>query len=324
MKTINIMLTLLLCLFTVSFVSAQTETVEPVMTLDNDTSVSRIVWNETSDVLTLVSRDKVVHAALSEAADTESYTLGEKAYSFTTVAETGLVAALSKDRTEIYLYEPGKGEKALLTIDPGFPMLSVFLSKDGSQVLADSGDQIRSVVYSTADGTVVHDLSGFQTAAPVYDSMLSPDGTLLVWHSRGTFAVQNIETAAFGKTISLWDFASAYEISPDNKVLAVGMVNNDYESGAVLFFDPESGEESGRAILGKTPPFDLSYSDDGSGLWAADAKTVYKLDPETFELLSQTTICDKEDDRIIRISSSPDGSSAAVLTNSGELYVVKM
>ena len=323
MKSLLLVLTTLLCLLTAFGVSAQTETIELAGTIDIDSLVSRMVWNETGDVLTLVSRDSVYRFAVAPDPEAETYTFDGKTFAFSTVSEAGKAAMLSDDRNTIYIYDLDSPEKDVRTLVPGFQVLSVCVSKDGSQVLADSADKIRTVVYDAADGSLIHDLSGFQTAAPVYDSILSDDSTRVVWHSRGTFAVQNIADGSFGKTVSLWDFAAGYALSPDNSLLAVAMINDDYENGAVLFFDPVSGAEKGRAILGKTSPNELSFSDDGSVLWASDEENVYKIDPKTFETLFQAKVGEREGEkRVIRIASSHDGSFAAVLNNGGEIYLV--
>lgn len=323
MKHLQIIPILMICLLVVTGVFAQTQETELLTTLELTQSVSRMVWNESGDVLMLASKDAVEYIAVSSPESPETFELEGKNYSFTSLSETGVIAALSPDWQTIYIYEPGNGKKAAQTIEPGFQMLSVAVSKDGSQVLADSAEQIRTVVYDAKDGTSVHDLSGFETAAPVYDSTLSADGNYLVWHSRGTFAVQDTVDGSFGKTISLWDFASAYELAPDKKTLAVSIINDDYENGCVIFFDPKSGEELGRTILGKTGPYELSYSQDGTVIWAADANSVYRIDPQTYELLGEMKTVENEEERISLLSSAPDGTSAAVLTNNGKLLIVR-
>ena len=321
MKALNIFFAVLSCMLVFSGVYAQTEEAVMLTSVKIETPVSRMVWNETGTVLTLVSKDSVQNIAVSSPSESESYNLGEKSYMFITVSEAGVVAALSDDWKTIYIYDPESPEKDVKTITPGFNLLSVSVSKDGSRILADSAEKIRTLVYDAADGSLVYDLDGFETAAPVYDSSLSADGKACLWHSRGTFALQNTADSSFGKTISLWDFASSYELSPDNSTLAVGIINNDYENGTVIFFDPLTGEEKGRTILGKTSPYEVSYSDDGSVLWAADAETVYCIDPKTFELEAQVTLAGGEN-RTSRIAASPDGKSAAVLLNNGDLLLV--
>lgn len=325
MKKLIYLSIFVLLLLNAAVVFAQTLEAEQLLTLDFEDPVQRMVWNETGDVLTLVSKSAVKRVSVTDTQEPQTYDIGGKSWNFSTVSEAGVVAVLSEDWDAIYLYDPEAPEKAMQVIEPGFRILSVCVSKDGSQVLADSADQIRTVVYSTEDGSETYDLTGFSTAAPVYDSTLSADGNYVTWHSRGTFAVQKVADQSFGSTISLWDFASGYELSPDSSALAVGMINDDYENGAVLFFEPETGRELGRTILGETAPSFLSYSDDGSVLWAADAKTVYSIDPVSFEVTSETAAADENDDesRIWRIASAPDGQSAAVLLKGGELSLIR-
>ena len=324
MKHLRMIPVLMIFLLAVTGAFAQTQEAELLTAIELTQPVSRMVWNENGDVLMLASKNAVEYIAVASPESPDTFEPEGKNYSFTALSETGVIAALSPDWRTIYIYEPGSGEKAAQTIEPGFQMLSVSVSKDGSQVLADSAEQIRTIIYDAKDGTAIHDLTGFETAAPVYDSTLSADGSTLVWHSRGTFAVQNTVDGSFGKTISLWDFASAYELSPDNKTLAVSIINDDYESGCVIFFDPASGQELGRTFLGKTGPYELSYSQDGSVLWAADANTVYRIDSQSFEAQEEIKTGDNiEEDRISLLSSAPDGESAAVLTSSGKLLIIR-
>ena len=325
MKLTHIFFTVVLIVFAaVSAAFAQVDEAQMLFTLNTTEPVSQIIWNDTGDVVTLVSKDRIDHVYVDDPARTDTDNLASKTWNVTTVSVTGLVAALSPDWNTIYLYDP-TGSKELKSIDPGFPMLSVSVSKDGSKVLADSADQIRTVIFDVEDGSIIHDLRGFETAAPVYDSRLSPDGKNVLWHSRGTFALQRIEDGSFGKTISLWDFAASSALSPDSRVLAVGIINNDYENGAVIFFDAWNGNELGRTILGKTAPHDLSFNGDGTVLWAADYNTAYRIDAAAYEVKAEIAAADPENDtdRISRISSSPDVASAAVLKNNGELLIVK-
>ena len=323
MKTVNVFVLLLSFLFVFSCVCGQSEETVMLTSIRTDDPVTRMVWNESGNVITLVTKNSVQRIAVSDPADLESFELGEKSYFLTTVSEAGVVAAISEDMNTIYLYDPESSGKELRTIQPGFGMLSVSVSKDGSQVVADSAEQIRTVVFDAADGSVVHDLSGFGTAAPVYDSSLSDKKDALLWHARGTFALQDVADGSFGNTISLWDFASGFALSPDNKTLAVGIINDDYENGAVIFFDPVSGQEKGRTILGSVSPYEVSFSNDGTVLWAADAETVYRIDPKSFELDGEVNLVDiAGNDRISYLAASPNGQTVAVLMRSGELLLV--
>ncbi len=338
MRKISLFLiVIMLCLLTTAGVFAQAGNMTLIGSVGSETPVSRMVWDEAGEWVTLVSADQYLqfHAgpempaqADSSAEDRSgrSYDFGAKAFTQTTVGSSGVMAALSDDRQTIFVYEdPVNPEKAIRTIEPGFPMLSVSVSDDGSKVLADSAEEIRTVVYAAKDGEELYDLEGFSTAAPVYDSVLSPDGSHIIWHARGTFAVQDAETGSFGKTVSLWDFASSYALAPDNGALAVGIINDDYESGAVIFFDPQTGNETGRTLFGKTAPQELAYSADGSVLMAANGASLYQIDPKSFEIQDQVTFISGGEGelRISRIAPSADGTRCAVVLSSGKVYIVR-
>ena len=338
MKKIFLLTLFIVFLITAPAVFSQTEEMTLIMGINDETPAGRLVWDESGNWVTGVSRSMYQQTRIEPepmaqadgssfgAYSGQSFSFGDRAYSLTTVSPSGSMAALSSDYLSLdVLTQPMDPDKAPLSIQPGFMILSAALSDDGRFVLANSAEEIRTVVYSTADGGQVYDLNGFETAAPVYDSILSADGTRVIWHSRGTFAVQDVETGKFGETISLWDFASAYAFAPDDQTLAVSIINDDYENGAVIFFDPQSGAEKGRVITGKTAPYELSYSADGSVLLAADRDTLYWIDGKSFELLSWQTVVtgDSDELRVSRIAASPDGSQAAVLLSSNDLYLVR-
>ena len=329
------LLIILACLLLTAGIFAQTEEMTLIGGIDLDSPVSRMVWDASGDRITIVTGsmyyqcfvqpDMLVQPDGSSVAAQggQSWNFGAKSYIMSTVSESGVMAALSDDWRKIIIYEePMNESKAARIVEPGFMMLSVSVSDDGSMVLADSADEIRTVVYNTADGEQIFDLGGFSTAAPVYDSVFSPDGSRIIWHSRGTLAVQDAESGAIGETVSLWDFVSSYALAPDNSVLAAGIINDDYENGAVLFFDPQTAEETGRTILGERSPHELSFSADGSWLFAADDHTLYGIDPDSFEVSAQLTVSDSEELRISRIAAAPDGASCAVLFSDGNIYIV--
>jgi WD40 repeat protein len=312
------LLTILFCLASAVTVFAQEESLDITADSVSQTPANDMVWDEDCSNLFYLASGGIVRFSL----DDENYTGTVYTEKISVIGKTGSAAAISEDMKTVYIYAPGT-DKVSLMVKPGFTILGMSVSDDGSMLCVYSADKIRTVIYNTETGRKLYDLKGFETAAPVYDSFLSPDNTLLIWHSRGTFAIQNIEDGTFGEYIRLWDFASSYEMSPDNIMLAVGIVAKDYENGAVIFFDPESGKELGQAKLDrKNVPNSLSWNADGTVLYASDADTVYKINSLTFES-DEVYKVSESGKRISDIASTPDGSSAAILFADGTIFIAR-
>lgn len=217
MKNTKIFAFIISLLMLYSGAYAQRGQVEFLGNYDLEAPVSEMVWDEGGDWITLVSRNfyqqdhveldlLVQHDGSSiPARSGQGFNFSDKKYSSAVVSKSGAMAALSDDWKTIFVYhEPTDPNGTIQVIEPDFQILSYSISQNGEYVLVDSADRIRTVVYDSADGSVKYDLTGFETAAPVYDSTLSADGNYVVWHSRGTFAVQNATDGTFGKYISLW------------------------------------------------------------------------------------------------------------------------
>ncbi len=318
MKIVKVLLTLLFCLGAAVHAFAQEESLDIEADPVSQTPASDLVWDEDCSSLYYLSSGGLMRFSL----DDESYTGTAYTEKISVVGKNGIIAAVSDDLKTIYIYAAGS-DKVSIVIKPGFKVLGMSVSEDGSLLCVYSADKIRTVIYNLETGRRLYDLQGFSTAAPVYDSCLSPDNTLLIWHSRGTFATQKVEDGTMGEYIRLWDFASSYEMAPDNIMLAVGIVAQDYENAAVIFFDPESGKELGQAKLDrKNVPSSLSWNADGTVLFAADTDTVYKINSLTFAADEVYETPDTEK-RISDVASTPDGMSAAVLFADGTVFVAR-
>ena len=98
MKLTHIFFTVVLIVFAaVSAAFAQVDEAQMLFTLNTTEPVSQIIWNDTGDVVTLVSKDRIDHVYVDDPARTDTDNLASKTWNVTTVSETGLVAALSPD-----------------------------------------------------------------------------------------------------------------------------------------------------------------------------------------------------------------------------------
>ena len=159
------------------------------------------------------------------------------------VSPDGKTAVYSQDGLEIRLYDV-LAQVDTLTITPDFPYSSVFFNTDGSLLGVASLMDIKIVTWDTASGAETGSLSGFGTAAPVYDARFGSDGKTLLWFSRGTVQPMDIDTQEMGVTLSHEDFVTTRQISPDGKVIgttATAMIGDDIQPVLTLW-DASSGE----------------------------------------------------------------------------------
>jgi len=159
------------------------------------------------------------------------------------VSSDGKTVAYSPDGTEIHLFDIST-QADILSIVPDFPFSDAFFNTDGTQLGTPSLYDLKIVLWDTASGAEVGDLSGFETAAPVYSAKFGTDGKTLLWFSRGIVQPMNIATQEMGPTLSHEDFVTSRQISPDGKIVATtaaGMVGDDFLPVLTLW-DANSGE----------------------------------------------------------------------------------
>lgn len=190
------------------------------------------------------------------------------------VSPDGKTAAYSQDGLEIRLYDVFT-QAEVLTITPDFPYASVFFNTDGSLLGAASLMDIKIVMWDTSSGTEKGSLSGFGTAAPVYDASFGADGKTLLWFSRGTVQPMDIASQKMGPTLSHEDFVVSESITPDGKVIATtaaGTVGGEYQPLLTLW-DAHSGEIL-RQIAMPEYYSSIAFSPDSGLLAAGTQETV--------------------------------------------------
>ncbi len=233
------------------------------------------------------------------------------------VSPDGKTAVYSQDGLDIRLYDV-LAQVDTLTIIPDFPYSSVFFNNDGSLLGAASLMDIKIVTWDTASGAETGSLSGFGTAAPVYDARFGTDGKTLLWFSRGTVQPMDIATQEMGPTLSHEDFVTTRQISPDGKVIgttATAMIGDDIQPVLTLW-DANSGE-----ILRQNanPSYfsSIAFSPDGS-LLAAGTETgvlVFTV-PHGDEVFSIDST-----EVITSIAFSPDGVKLITCGNEGTINI---
>jgi len=149
------------------------------------------------------------------------------------------------------------------TISPGVQFAAASFSPDGSQLVIGSNEEWAALIYDAASATLLETVTGFETAAPVYNVRFGSDGASLVWMARGSIQVEQIEGQRLGAYIGHEDFISAYHLAHDGSLLATaagGTYQGEF-TPLVYLWDPPSGEKLAELVQPQ-PVYSLNFSPD--------------------------------------------------------------
>lgn len=195
-------------------------------------------------------------------------------------------------------------EQEILTITPNFEFSSAFFSADGSRLGVTSLEAIEVIIYNTTTGEELQRLSGFETAAPVYNAHFAADERSLIWVSRATVQPMDIASKTLMPALHHEDFVSTLRMAPDGSVIATAAAGT-YEgefTPLVTLWDPESGEAIAIVHLAEYVSA-LAFSPDGSLLAAGINDSITFLSVPSAEILTEL-----DTDGISSLDFSPDGT----------------
>ncbi len=278
-------------------------------------NVQSLTWSSDSSVLGLVTANNdangnyVYNATLLDGKSLgllNIWAAGEGVIS-AVAADGHTIAVISKDLSSLTLFDLSNGtSKPVGALTPGYQINNVTFSPDGQYYSVSQMDAWSVTIYGM-DGTEVKPLSGFSTAAPVYDAGFAGNSADIVWHARATAQVQEIGSGTLNSSTGSEDFLSAFKLSPDGKVLATsaGKTLNGNFTPAVTLWDAVTGTALGDLVLDQTAS-GLSFSPDGSLLAITVGNTV-----QVWDVASKTQLVSLSghSDAAGQVAFSPDGKS---------------
>lgn len=218
-----------------------------------------------------------------------------------------LTAVISQDMKTVSLYNLGDGNKDVVEITPQYTIGGVTFSPDGKYFTVTDMDDMKVSVNSLPDGSEVKVLSGFQTAAPVFDVGFAGNSASLLWHARASIQLQDIASGNMGASFSHEDFVSAFQLSSDGKMLAsaAGKTINGSFVPAVTLWDASSGSELHTLVLSEAAS-GLSFSPDGTLLAVSSGNDVQVWNTSSG---TQLATLSGHNAPVYLVAFSPDGKS---------------
>jgi WD40 repeat protein len=263
-----------------------------------------IVWSVTSDAVFVASRTAVIELPASGGQGRQVVAVAspEAVLSVSALGQ----AATSADGREIEVHAE-RDTAVAQTIDAGTQVADARFSPDGKMLVLTRYDKIAADLWDLKTGRMVKELTGFQTAAPVYDARFSSDGKSLVYVSRATVQLQDVVSGQMGPRLSHEDFVSDVAVSPDGTTVATSLARRVQlwpATGAA----PAVLDQPGAAL-------GVAFSPDGSLLAVATEDGVVIWDLASRQQLA------KVGQPASAAAFSPDGRSLAVLGRDGGVSV---
>ncbi len=181
---------------------------------------------------------------------------------------------------------------------------------DGKTFAVTSMDEIAATIWDVQTGQQTKKLTGFQTAAPVYQVAFSADGKTLFWISRGTIQLMDIASAKLGAKFQHEDFIFDQALTPDGRTLITAA------EGTVIFWDVASGKKSPAS-----PPMNptaIALSPAGRVLAVAAGNNILLWDVTNQKQLRSLT---GHADRVTSVAFAPE---ALTLASASDDDVIKL
>ena len=235
------------------------------------------------------------------------------------ISSNGKLAALvSLDMTSISLVDLTAANTVVLTISPDFLVGNATFSPDGATLAVTIIDEWKVVLYSSIDGSLVNTLTGFESAAPIYNAGFTQSPQWIVWHARATLQLQEIVNGNFGPTLDHQDFVTAYAMTRDGSMLACNVSTAGIDPApAVTLWDAAGGNVL-RTFELTEPALCIDFSPNGTLLAMGVGSALQIWDVTSGSML---TSLDGHAGQITALAFSTDGKFLATIGNDNQLFL---
>lgn len=232
------------------------------------------------------------------------------------ISPDGRTYAVTSNNEDLILHNWETNAELFIATDTFF--MGAEFSPDGSKFLITSSEQWKATIFDVETGEIITTLTGFETAAPVYNVRFKQSNDYVVWIARATAQVSEISSNQLYPGIFHQDFILDFDLNLDGTILATSAAEavNDEFLPTVFFYNFKTGELLEKFNTQKAI-YSMVFSPDNSNLAISLGSSIAIFDLDT-KILSSHFISEAE--AISQVSYSPDGT---ILVSVGDGMNVK-
>jgi len=263
---------------------------------------ARVAWCSDQTCIAIIGYDYLEVLSYPGFEDLFSYAMGENE-SLLDVSPDGRTYAITTNNEDLVLRNWELLTEIVIPTKTFF--MGAEFSPDGSKIMVTSMEEWGATIFDVEGGKQVAKLTGFETAAPVYDVRFGQSNDYAAWIARATIQVSEIATNQLLPAIYHQDFILGFDLNAEGTLLvtsAAEMVNDEYMP-TVFIYDFKSGDLVQKFTTDQ-PVYAIEFSPDSSKLVLSLGTTISIYDIETQQLTNQIV---SETEAISQIQFSPNG-----------------
>lgn len=238
----------------------------------------------------------------------------------TSVAADGRTAVvINRDMNAFSLIDAGNTDASPRSRMTDYLIGNVTVSPNLRYIAVTKAEAWEVILYDFNSLDEIRSLTGFETAAPVFDAGFLGSPQWVVWHARATLQLQEVETGVMSNAFQHEDFVSSFCVSPDGMVLASAAYKySDNEAVPVIVLWDTVNATELRTLVVNDPVSALQFSPDGKLLAVAAGSTLQIWDAAAGNLLTTLT---GHTDILLELAFSPDQHTIATAGLDKQLYL---
>lgn len=277
------------------------------LTLDQP---AKVEWCTDQTCISVIGYDYLKVLSYPDFNELFSYVIAENEF-ILDISPDGKTYAITNNNEDLLLRNwELETEKVIPT---GTFFMGAEFSPDGSKIMVTSMDEWGALIFDIDSTAQVVKLTGFETAAPVYDVRFGQSNDYAIWIARGTIQVSEISTNQLFPAIYHQDFIIGFDMNPAGTLLATSASEavNDEFFPTVFIYDFKTGEVLHKFTTTKAI-YGMKFSPDNSKLALSLGNSISLFDLATQQVANQFV---SDTEAISQVLFSPDGT---ILVSNGE------